>query len=196
MVDEPCGQDHCPPQALIAVADLGGTIAFGAGANPGGVNPGDVNPAGVNLAGVASCLLAKIFYCAASSRVKCCGLPDLLLPEILSVVNCRRAKIFCAAAASRVGRCGIRGPFLQTPAGIPGQEYCPLPMIVYVAGVYRVRAANFECTKIFYGARACRLAPCVFLDVGLKIPVEFLGWRNSVLLAFACIRALSPSSVN
>lgn len=162
--DEPGDQDHYPPQAVIPVADSGVAIAYGIGANP---------------AGVASCLFAKISYGAASSRVKYCGLLDLL-PEIPSVANCRYEKISYAAAASRVRHSGLRSLLLEIPGGIPGQECCPLPTIVYVAGVYRVSAVNFQRTKISYGAGASRLAPCGLLDVGLEIPVDFLGWVDSV----------------
>lgn len=168
-VDERGGQDHHPPQAVIGVAEFEGTIAYGAGAN---------------LAGVANCLFAKISYGAASSRVGRCGLPDLLL-EIPSVANYRCVKISYAAAAPHVGHFGLRGRLLEIPGEIPVQERCPLPTIVYGAGVYRVRAANLQLAMIFYGAGESRLAPCGLLDSGLKLQREFFAWEDSVAVTSA-----------
>lgn len=125
--------------------DFGDTIAYGAGAN---------------LAGEANCLCAKISYGSASFPVgRRCGLLVLLL-EIPTAANCRFAKISYGAVASRPGHFGLQGLLLglELLGEIPGQEGCPLPTIVYVAGEYRVRVANFQCIKIFYGAGASRLA--------------------------------------
>ena len=130
---------------MIGVVDFGDTIAYGAGAN---------------LAGEANCLCAKISYGSASFPVgRRCGLLVLLL-EIPTAANCRFAKISYGAVASRPGDFGLQGLLLglELLGEIPGLEGCPLPTTVYVAGEYRVRVANFQCIKIFYGAGASRLA--------------------------------------
>lgn len=145
--------------------DFEGTIAYVAGAN---------------LAGEANCLCAKISYGSASFRVgRRCGLLVLLL-EIPTAANCRFAKISYGAVASRPGHFGLQGLLLglELLGEIPGQEGCPLPTIVYVAGEYRVRVANFQCIKIFYGASASCLASDDLLGLGLENPGELLGWED------------------
>lgn len=175
--DEPGGQDQYHPQAVISVAEFGGTIAYGAGAI---------------LADVVNCLFAKISYGVALSRVGYCGLPDPLL-EIPSVANCRRCvKISYAAGASRLGHSGVLGLLLEIRGEIRGQEHSPLPTIVYGAGAYRVRAANFQCSMISYGDDVSRLALSELLDLGLKIPGEFLGWEDPVAVRLTTsVRGLS-----
>lgn len=87
--DELSGLDHCPPQAVV---DFGGTISYGAGANP---------------AGEANCLRAKTFYGSASFLVgRRCGLLVLLL-EIPTAANCRFVKTSCGAVAFRPGHFGL-----------------------------------------------------------------------------------------
>lgn len=160
--DELSGLDHYPPQAVIGVVDFGGTIAYGAGAN---------------LAGEANCLCAEISYGSASFRVRRrYGLLALLL-EIPTAANFQFVKIFYGAVASRPGRFGLHGLLLGLDllGEIPGQEDSPLPTIVYGAGEYRVRVPNFQCSKIFFGAGASRLASGGLLGLGLEDPGEFLG---------------------
>lgn len=175
--DEPGGQDQHLPQAVISVAEFGGTIAYGVGAI---------------LASVANCLFAEISYGAASSRVGCCILPDPLL-EIPSVANCRRCvKISDAAGASRVGHSGVLALVLEMLGEIRGKERCPLPTIVYGVGAYHVHAANYQRAVIFSGAGVSRLAPCGLLDLELKIPGKFLGWEDSVaVISTTVARGLS-----
>lgn len=163
--DELGGLDHCPPQAVIGVVDFGGTISYGGGANP---------------AGEANCLCAKISYGSALFRVGCrCGLLVLLL-EIPTAANCRFAKISYGAVASRPVHFGLQGLFLglELLGGILRQEGFPLPTIAYVDGEYRVRVANFQCIKTFYGAGASRLASDHLLGLGLENPGELLGWED------------------
>lgn len=176
--DEPGGQDQYPPQAVISVAEVGGTIAYGAGAI---------------LADVVNRLFAKISYGVASmSRVGCCGLPDPL-QGIPSVANCLRCvKISYDADASRVGQSGVLRLLLEIRGEIRGQEHSPLPTIVYGAGAYRVRAANFQHSMIFYGDGVSRLALSELLDLRLKIPGEFVGWEDSVAVRLTTsVRGLS-----
>lgn len=150
---------------MIGVLDFGSTISYGAGANP---------------AGEANCLCAKISYGSASFRVgRRRGLLVLLL-EIPTAANCRFGKISYGAVASRPGHFGLQGLLLglELLGEILRQEGCPLPTIVYVDVEYRVRVANFQCIKIFYGAGASRLASDDSLGLGLENPGEPLGWED------------------
>lgn len=67
---------------------------------------------------------------------------------------------------------------LELLGEISGQEGCLLPMIVYVAGEYHVRVANFQCIMIFCGAGASRLASDDLQGFGPENPGELLGCEH------------------